>query len=166
MPFSTSSPLRTTLNMKFKKALHQVFLELLSTLLKWLISLTKLVPNSVHSSLLFWTLKTPLVKFITTWFKPLLITTTFPIISNHWWKVFTLTSKPLFLQMNFALRLYLLVVVYSKVIALAHFYSILNLIFPQVLKSHPLVAVRWRCRCHKRSGIGKSISNEPLYNLV
>ena len=46
MPFSTSSPLRTTLNMKFKKALHQVFLELLSTLLKWLISLTKLVPNS------------------------------------------------------------------------------------------------------------------------
>ena len=48
-----------------KKALHQVFLELLSTLLKWLISLTKLVPNSVHSSLLFLTLKTPLVKFIT-----------------------------------------------------------------------------------------------------
>ena len=32
-------------------------------------------------------------------------------------------SKPLFLQMNFALRLYLLVVVYSKVIALAHFSS-------------------------------------------
>ena len=94
-----------------------LFLELLSTLLKWLLSLTKLVPNSVHSSLLFWTLKTPLVKFITTWFKPLLITTTFPIISNHWWKVFTLTSKPLSLQMNFALLLYLLVVVYSKVIA-------------------------------------------------
>ena len=56
MPFSTSSPPTTTLNRKFKKALHQVFLELLSTLLKWLISVTKLVPNSVHSSLLFWTL--------------------------------------------------------------------------------------------------------------
>ena len=55
MPFSTSSPLTTTLNRKFKKALHQVFLELLSTLLKWLI------PNSVHSSFLFWTSKTPLV---------------------------------------------------------------------------------------------------------
>ena len=55
MPFSTSSPLTTTLNMKFKKDLHQVFVELLSTLLKWLISLPKLVPNSVHSSLLFWT---------------------------------------------------------------------------------------------------------------
>ena len=45
MPFSTSSPLTTTLHRKFKKALHQVFLELLSTLLKWLLSLTKLVPN-------------------------------------------------------------------------------------------------------------------------
>ena len=52
MPFSTSSPLTTTLNRKFKKALHQVFLELLSTLLKCLISVAKLVPNSVHSSLL------------------------------------------------------------------------------------------------------------------
>ena len=52
MPFSTSSPLTTTLNRKFKKALHQVFLELLSTLLKWLISVAKLVPNSVYSSLL------------------------------------------------------------------------------------------------------------------
>ena len=62
MPFSTFSPLTTILNVKFKKALHQVFLELLSTLLKWLISLTKLVRNSVHSLLLFWTLKTPLVK--------------------------------------------------------------------------------------------------------
>ena len=34
MPFSTSSPLTTILNMKVKKALHQDFLELLSSLLK------------------------------------------------------------------------------------------------------------------------------------
>ena len=92
------------------------------------------------------------------------------IISNFWLKICTLISKPLQLPMKFALRLYLLVVAYFNVIALAFFFLTCVLTrFSSTLN----LSEKYQFQCADDADVtsGQESENqhlitEPLYNLV